>query len=423
MGGPLVVVYDRGAASGAEIAVGLRELGPVVFLVNPSAHTRRTGEVLRRLGDVVPLTGDRAADLAAVRRLAPAAVLTFSEPMLPVTARLADALDLPFHSVATTGLLTDKVRQRERLRRHGVDDVRSRPLSSIEDWPAVRDHVGLPAVVKPVHGQGSRNTYVVTDDATAYRVLAPLLPAGRVSTVLVEELLVGRPGGPFGDYVSVESHHGPQGLRHLAVTGKFPLVPPFRETGQFWPAAVTDAERQEILDLATRALTALDLGPGLTHTEIKLTGRGPRIIEVNGRLGGHINELARHAAGVDVVRLAGQLALGQPVTVPPVDQPGKVHFQHNTLAPVEPCELLSVSGAAEVRRIDGIDGFRAYARPGDRFEADVMTRHLDLLWGHCDRHTDLPALLDEAQHRICYEFRLGDGVRRLSAAELHRGWR
>ncbi|SCL25776.1 ATP-grasp domain-containing protein [Micromonospora pallida] len=421
MAGPLVVVFDRGAASAAEIAVGLGALGPVTFLVNPSEHTRRTGDVLRRLGDVVPLTGDRAADLAALRRLTPAGVLTFSEPMLPATAWLADALGLPFHSIATTELLTNKARQRERLRRHGVDDVRSRPISSIDEWAAAREHVGLPAVVKPVHGQGSRNTYVITDDAAAHRVLVPLLPAGRASTVIVEELLVGRSGGPYGDYVSVESYHGPQGLRHLAVTGKLPLAPPFRETGQFWPAAVSDVERQEILDLATRVLTALDLGPGLTHTEIKLTDRGPRIIEVNGRLGGHINALARHCAGFDTVQLAGRLALGQPVTVPALDQPSRVYFQCHTLAPVEPCELLSVTGAAEVRRMDGIDGFRAYARVGDGFEADVMTRHLDLLWGHCDGHADLAALLDDAQRRICYEFRFGDGKRRLSAADLRRG--
>ncbi|MFI0794491.1 acetyl-CoA carboxylase biotin carboxylase subunit family protein [Micromonospora rubida] len=420
MAGPLVVVYDRGAASAAEIAVGLGALGPVAFLVNPSGYTDRTGEVLRRLGDVVPLTGDREADLAAVRRLTPAAVLTFSEPMLPVTAWLADALGLPFHPIATTGLLTSKVRQRERLRLCGVDDVRSRPISSIDEWAAARDHVGLPAVVKPVYGQGSRNTYVIPDDAVAHRVLAPLLPAGRASTVVVEELLVGRSGGPYGDYVSVESYHGPQGLRHLAVTGKLPLVPPFRETGQFWPAAVTDVERKEILDLATRALTAFDLGPGLTHTEIKLTERGPRIIEVNGRLGGHTAALARHCAGFDVVRLAGQLALGQPVTVPTIDQPDRVHFQYHTLAPVEPCELLSITGAADVRQVDGIDGFRAYARVGDVLDADVMTRHLDLLWGRCDRPADLAALIGAAQRRICYEFRFRDGIRRLSAADLHR---
>ncbi|WP_433349761.1 ATP-grasp domain-containing protein [Micromonospora sp. CA-111912] len=418
MAGPLVVVYDRGAASAAEIAVGLGALGPVAFLVNPSDHTRRTGEVLRRLGDVVPLTVDREADLAAVRRLNPAAVLTFSEPMLPVTAWLADALGLPFHPIATTEILTSKVRQRERLRLRGVDDVRSRPISSVDEWAAAREHVGLPAVVKPVYGQGSRNTYVVTDDAAAHRVLASLLPAGRTATVVVEELLVGRSDGPYSDFVSVESYHGPHGLRHLAVTGKLPLAPPFREVGQFWPAAVTDAERQEILDLATRALTALDLGPGLTQTEIKLTGRGPRIIEVNGRLGGHINALARHCAGFDVVRLAGQLALGQPVTAPPVDQPGQVHFQYHTLAPVEPCELLSIGGAAEVRSLDGIDGFRAYARVGDVLAADVMTRHLDLLWGRCDRHADLAALLGEAQRRIRYEFRFRDGAQRSSAADL-----
>jgi hypothetical protein len=426
MGGDLVVVFDRGAASAGEIAVGLRGLGPLTFLVAESPHTRGLGGVFERLGRVVPMTGDGPADLARLRPLAPAAILTFSEPMLPATARLAEALGLPFHSVAATRLLTNKIAQRERLGSAGVDRVRSRPVSSLAEWPEARDFVGLPAVVKPVHGQGSRNTFLVRDDASARRVLASMLTAepaaGPEPTVLVEELLRGRPSLPFGDYVSVESACGPAGIRHLAVTGRLPLVAPFRETGRFWPARIDPAERAEITELVTRALRAVEVGAGLTHTEVKLTRAGPRIIEVNGRLGGHINGLARQAAGVDLVRVAGQLALGLVPDVPAgLDLPDRVCFQHNTLAPVEACALVGVRGAAEVRRVAGVDGFRAYARPGDTFDDDVMTRHLDLLWGRCDRHAEMFGILDEALHRLWYELRFAGGGRCVTAAQLAKG--
>jgi hypothetical protein len=417
----LAIVYDRGAASAGEIAIGLGDLGPITFLVNDSPHVRRIGEVLARCGRVVPLIGDRLVDLARVRALGPAAILTFSEPMLPTTAWLADALGLPFHTVAATRMLTNKVRQRERLRATGVDDVRSRPVSSMAHWPGARAFVGLPAVLKPVHGQGSRYTHVVYDDDSARRLLASMLTVVPGSTVVVEELLLGRPSMPFGDYVSVESACGPSGIAHLAVTGKLPLVAPFRETGRFWPALLSSAERAAITELVTRALRALEVGVGLTHTEIKLTDAGPRIIEVNGRLGGHINGLSKQVARVDLVRLAGELALGQ-VPDPPVnlDSPDQVYFQHNTLAPVEPCDLLAVHGAAAVRQVDGVDGFRPYARPGDSFEADVMTRHLDLLWGRCGDHAAMAGILDDALHRVSFDFRFADGVRRVTAAALQR---
>jgi biotin carboxylase len=422
MGDALLVAYDRGAASAAEIATGLGSLGPVVFAVADSEHTRRVGSVLAALGRVVPLSGDVQRDITRLREFAPAAVLTFSESMLPTVAALADAFGLPFHSPETTALLTDKTRQRERLRERGVEDVRGRTVSSLDEWPQARDFVGLPAVIKPVHGEGSRHTYAVWDEATATAVLASILPVVPESTVLVEELLQGRPDTPFGDYVSVESLCGPRGISHLAVTGKFPLAPPFRETGRFWPAAVSPEEREQITDLVTRALRALDVGIGLTHTEVKLTADGPRIIEVNGRLGGHIHGLARQVSGTDLIHLAGLLALGQDPD-PPVglDRPETVFFQHNTLAPVEPCSLVSGYGAADVRRMTGIDGFRAYARPGDVFEGSVMTRHIDLLWGRCRDHDDMRGILGEALRRLSYEFRFADGVRSVSAAELQWG--
>jgi carbamoylphosphate synthase large subunit len=415
----IVVGYDRGAASAGEIAVGLRGLGPVALLVADSPHTRQLAGVLAAVGRVVPLTGHHPTDLARVRALAPQAVLTFSEPLLPVVGRLAASLGLPGHTAAATALLTDKTLQRNRLRDAGVDDVRSWPVSSLADWPAARAHVGLPAVVKPSHGQGSRHTTIVDDDRTAPGIVHATLAAVHPSAIVVEELLVGRRSMPFGDYVSVESARGPRGTDHLAITGKLPLVAPFREAGRLWPAPLAAAERARVTDLVDRALRALDVGVGLTHTEVKLTPAGPRVIEVNGRLGGHINGLARQVAGVDLVRLAGLLALGRDPE-PPVglDWPSRVHFQHNSLAPVRPSELLAVHGAAVVRTVARVDGFRSYARPGDIFDADVMTRHLDLLWGRCDDHADVPAVLEEALRPLHYEFRFAEGVRSIPAAEL-----
>jgi hypothetical protein len=307
-GRPVVaVVYDKGAVSAGDIAVGLRDLADIVFVVAPTDHVARLGEVLGTLGAVLPLTGDPVSDAAALRAHAPSALVTFSEPMLRTAARLAADLGLPFHDEDTARLLTDKARQRRRLREAGVDEVRSHPMRGPRDWPAALAAVGLPAIVKPVRGEGSRNTHAVHDAAEAPALLTELFAAVPASSggeprFVVEELLVGRPGlAATGDYVSVESLCGPEGVVHLALTGKFPLVHPFREPGQYWPAQVGDSERRDILDLTTRALTALGVRTGLTHTEIKLTPAGPRIIEVNGRVGGHINELSRRACGVSLI--------------------------------------------------------------------------------------------------------------------------
>ena len=58
---------------------------------------------------------------------------------------------------------------------------------------------------------------------------------------------------------------------------------------------------------------------GLTHTELKLTASGPRIIEINGRLTGHMNLTTRSTLGIDLVRLGGLLALGERPGTGPLD--------------------------------------------------------------------------------------------------------
>ncbi|KAF0647471.1 MULTISPECIES: ATP-grasp domain-containing protein [Streptomyces] len=417
----LAVVYDDGAVSPGELGVGLAGTADAVFLVPDSPHVAAMRPVLRQLGAVHGLTGDAARDAALVRRLAPDAITTFSELMIRTTAALAEAAQLPYHRPATALLLTDKTLQRAALRRAGVDDVRHASLASPADWPAALAAVGLPAVVKPVRGAGSRHTHPVYEEERAARLVAevfaglPDAPPG-VPRLVVEELLTGRPSGPLGDYVSVESLCGADGVAHLAVSGKLPLVRPFREPGRYWPHHLAPAEERAVLDLVTRALGAVGVRHGLTHTEVKLTPAGPRIIEVNGRLGGHVNGLARTACGVDLVRAAALHALGRHPGVGRL-RPGRVHFQHNGLAPTEPCRLLGVHGAARVRARDGVSGYRVFARVGQRLPGGVMTRELDVVWGIADDHDAMVRLIRGALGELSYEFGFADGPRTVAAAD------
>ncbi|GAA3828487.1 hypothetical protein GCM10022403_072190 [Streptomyces coacervatus] len=415
----LAVLYDDGAASAGEIGVGLAELGNIVFLVPPTGHAERLRPVLENFGAVVPLTGSVGSDIELARSLAPDAVLTYSERMVRRTAELAQALGLPSHTPEVAATLTDKTRQRQVLRDAGVDKIRTQPLSSPSQWPSAHEAVGLPAIIKPVRGGGSRDTYAVTSAAEAEQLLPRLFPDGASAEYTVEELLTGVESAPYGDYVSVESVCTPQGVRHLAVTGKFPLLKPFRELGSYWPSHLPEAVLEEITDLTTRALEVLDVRYGIAHTELKLTAEGPRIIEVNGRLSGHLNLMSRRVCGIDMVRLGGLLALGDTSDIPEFDYGGQVHFLFNTMAPMEPCRLEAVHGATEVRRVEGIVGIRPYVRPGTQLAGGVMTTPLDVIWGSCGDHQTMLDALGEALPKLTYVFAHPDGtVRESTAAAL-----
>ncbi|WP_405167822.1 ATP-grasp domain-containing protein [Nocardia sp. NBC_01499] len=405
----LAVAYDRGSASATEIAASLGEVAELVFLVADSEHTRALRQVLAEFGRLVPVSGDIRTDAAMIREFAPHAVVTFSEPMLRFAAAVAAELGLPFHTPETTWLLTDKSAQRARLRSAGVDSVRFARIDAAPDWWPALARVGMPAVVKPAWGGGSEDTYLLADAAAAGRVLAEL--SDRPSpwpALVVEEFLRGRPSFPYGDYVSVESLCGPDGPVHIALTGKFPLQPPFRECGQFWPAALPAADQVQVLDLVTEALAALDMRIGTAHTEVKLTEDGPRIIEVNGRLGGNLQDLALRSGAADLVLACGLAALGEPVRLEPI-RPDKVYFQYMYLAPTRPCRMVAAHGVKALRRMPGITTYRATVRPGDWIPGGVGTRQLGQLYGVADDHHAMFGILDTALAELSFDFVGADG--------------
>ncbi|WP_307936797.1 ATP-grasp domain-containing protein [Salinispora arenicola] len=403
----LVVVYEKGAATVPEISRSLSQRASLIFVTQEdSGHSSPLLPLLRDMGEVVSFQEASTEVVGRLRSLRPDGIVTYSESMLSATAELAERLGLAYHSQETVELLTDKYRQRQRLRTAGVDSVANCMLTTSKEWQDACRTVGLPAIVKPVQGEGSRNTYRVDDPDEGDRLIARLLRAE--PALLVEEFLQGSSTYPYGDYVSVESItiHGL--VSHLAITSKFPLLPPFRESGQFWPTHLPDSEQQRVQELAGDAIRALGITSGITHTEIKLTNRGPRLIEVNGRLGGNINELSTRAVGLDLVELAGSLALGGTVDVHSVT-PDRMYFQYSNPAPLEPCRLEKVSGPARLRAMPGITGYRAWIRPGMAIHGGVSTHDLDLICGEAADHNGMMELLERALRCLTFTFALPSG--------------
>jgi hypothetical protein len=401
-------VYDKGSAGPSDIVRGLDGICDPVFLVVDSAHVRAMLPLLRDLAPVREIAGSPAQVARALEELRLNGITTFSESCLSLTAALAAHLRLPFHGEATVRVLTDKVLQRLRLREAGVDDVRFAALFRPEDWDAAVTRTGLPAVLKPTRGEGSRNTYAVHDDGTGRRLAARLLTPGRdgdaeETAMVLEELLVGRSMAPFGDYVSVESVVSHGAVSHIGVTGKFPLREPFREAGHFWPPPLNSVEQEEVLELAGRAIAALGVRHGILHTEIKLTAAGPRLLEVNGRLGGFINEMNQLAGGVDLIGTAGRIALGERVRQEPTST-DRVVFVHFACPPLGAESLISVDGASLVRTLPGCVSYRNLATPGTLMEPGVASVDLDVLCGTANSFEDMLAFVAEARKLTRFTF-------------------
>jgi hypothetical protein len=151
---------------------------------------------------------------------------------------------------------------------------------------------------------------------------------------------------------------------------------------------------------------------------VKLTPRGPRIIELNGRISAHVNMMSRETTGLDLARIGGLLALGERPLLPLFDFGGRVYYQYNNLAPLRTGRLLAVHGADTVRGLAGVTAYRTFFRPGDDLPGGSTTRTLDVISGVCDSHDAVARTIEQARRALTFEIRFADGTRRLNGLEL-----
>lgn len=297
-----------------------------------------------------------------------AAVSLFELGLLPA-ARINEALGLGGESVATVELLLDKGRMRRHLAARGISPVASAVGRSARD---VREFVqahGLPVVVKPIRESGSLGVFRVRDraevEAVAERFRSlddgrwdakDLSCADSFDEFLMEEFL-------DGPEISVETLTFDGRHVVVAVTDKECVGPGFVEIGHAQPSGCSAQTLREVTRLVTDFLDAVGLRNGPGHTEVKLTSRGPRIVESHNRVGGdRINELAEIVYGVDMERYALGAGSGMvdPLTASPEPRGGAaVRF----LTP-EPGRVVEVTGVDAVRADPACVDLQLKVRPG-----------------------------------------------------------
>ncbi|MFY1669648.1 ATP-grasp domain-containing protein [Plantactinospora sp. WMMB334] len=276
------------------------------------AGRQPTWELPYLTGYTVVETMSVTALTAAVRGLRNpvAGVLCYDELRVVPAAELARALGLPGPSPEAARACRDKAICRRLLDRAGVPQPRSVPVTDLPGAARAAERIGYPVVVKPRDMAGSVGVCLVEDPvqlAEAVRHARAVVFAGvpRHAGFLVEEYLVGPEVSV--DTVVRDGRTVPVVVAHKSQD----LKPTFEETGHLVRAGddlLADAALTGILAAAHRAIGWTH---GITHTEIRLTPSGPRIVEINGRFGGDlIPYLGQLATGVDLLEAAAALALG-----------------------------------------------------------------------------------------------------------------
>jgi biotin carboxylase len=400
----VAVWYALGAAGPAVVVRSASGLCEIVFVLDSrDAHTAAVLPIVdslaRRL-DVAELDDTEIVD--RLRALSVEGIVTFSDRAVRRTGALAHALGVPYNNPSAVDALTDKESQRRALNAAGVSATHYTAFAVDAPPPeAERLAVGLPAVMKPCRSAASAGLHFIRTAEEFEEAIESERERGVHGRFVLEEHIAGVPhpaGDWLADYVSVESIVHSGRVVHFCVTDRLPRASGFREGGLLVPSLLEGETRRDVEALATEALRALDVTSGMAHTEIKLTPAGPRIVEVNGRLGGPIHRLLTRVSDTDPVRLGLCAALGRtlPSTAPSFRSHACVVFVN---PPADATRITQLPSAASYRQIPGVWAVQRRRAPGERIDVrDGALAAIQHVWIEAPRADDLRARVESVHH-------------------------
>jgi hypothetical protein len=238
-------------------------------------------------------------------------VLCWDEARILQSARVAAALGLPGGDPGMILRCRDKHLTRKALAAAAVPQPRSTLAGSVEEALAAGERIGYPVILKPRALSASLGVIKVQSPAElearfafARDTTVPEAPHYDAS-VLVEEFVP-------GPEISVDCAVSAGQAQAMFVARKeIGYAPYFEETGHRVDGGDPLLRDPAIIGILGATHRALGFGDGMTHVELKLTRGGPKVIEVNARLGGDlIPYLGLRASGIDPGLAAAAVACG-----------------------------------------------------------------------------------------------------------------
>lgn len=166
----------------------------------------------------------------------------------------------------------------------------------------------FPLIVKPTDRSGSKGVEKVLDPVQIEEAIRRAQKVSFHNEAIIEEFVTGRE-------ISVESISF-KGKHHiLQITDKVTTGAPFFvELEHHQPSSLPDEIKNRVKDIVLKALDALHIQYGASHSELKITENGDiRVIEIGARMGGDFigSNLVKLSTGYDFLRGVIEVALGE----------------------------------------------------------------------------------------------------------------
>jgi hypothetical protein len=260
--------------------------------------------------------GRTARDLAARHRLI--GLMCWDEPLVLDAGELAAEFGVPGLSLSGVRGCRDKQRTRAVLTKAGLRQPEFELTTTVEQAREAADRIGYPVVVKPRGMGASIGVVFATNGAEVEEAFQVALSASLVDPGPYRACAIVEEYAP-GPEISIDGAIHKGEYLPMFVARKYSSDHPyFEEVGHIVDAADPLMADADLIRTVAQAHHALGVEDGITHSEARLTDRGPVVIEVNGRLGGDlIPFLGKIATGIEPGEVLFDVSTGQRPDVTP----------------------------------------------------------------------------------------------------------
>lgn len=255
--------------------------------------------------------------LEKCKEIKPKAVVTIASDLAVLTVNyLAEKLGLTGNNPKFSKICTNKYEMRKAFEKANVRVPKFKNVGLNEEINI--DEFRMPVIVKPTDRSGSRGITKVEDKLQLKEAIRNSIEQSFEKRAIVEEFIGGEEYSC--ECISYKGKH-----KFLAITKKFTTgAPHFIETGHIEPSGLSKEKIEEVKKEIFKALDALNIENGPSHSEFKIDENGNvGIIEIGARMGGDCigSHLVKISTGYDFLKLTIDVALGKEPILERISQP------------------------------------------------------------------------------------------------------
>lgn len=245
--------------------------------------------------------------LEECKKIKPDGICSIASDLATITVNyVAEKLGLNSNPFSSTFQCTNKYEMRKVFKENGIRTPKF--IKTNTDLNELQLHgFKFPLIVKPTDRSGSRGITKIYNIDELKSAIAYSVKDSFEKSAIIEEFIEGNEYSC--ECISFNGKH-----YFLAFTKKFTTESPnFIETGHIQPADIKISEQEKIKKEIFKALDALNIKNGASHTEFKIDENGNMgIIEIGARMGGDCigSDLVYLSTGYDFVKMVIDVAVG-----------------------------------------------------------------------------------------------------------------